>query len=465
MRPSIRHIAWLALVVLLLSPIAVALASASPAPVPVCAPCGEHLEYAADDHGYDVTVESSTATVRVHENGSATWIVTTRLVANESVERLRANETARTEIVRQSFTYRGLADDEIEVQSVEIAPNATMRMTYRMPDFGTWQNDVLLVEYFRSDPGEYLYWWDHPERLTVVGPPGTTVTSGLPGGTVDGRQVTASESAYAARGDGPFVAFGRSGDPLASAKTTMRITTVLAPTILTNLVVFVVIPGTILAIMLGQFTRIVREYDASTGREHQGRRTGIAAIVCVLGLFALGHPAGALLVMDSVDFVAPLSVAGGGFLAVGIATLVVPDRLDRAGVFAATGVAIGAGILAAATTPAVLSALTTAVADEVVLPTTAPRWVIPGVAVLLALPAGYAARQMAGWSGRLAVSLPVIPLVVGVLASVQLTARPGTLFMIVPIALSIGAVAIAIAALPLFALGGFLAVEPENRTH
>ena len=53
--------------------------AAAPPPRPLCDACGDAFERTAEAHGVVLTVERSTATVAVHENGSATWVVRNRL--------------------------------------------------------------------------------------------------------------------------------------------------------------------------------------------------------------------------------------------------------------------------------------------------------------------------------------------------------------------------------------------------
>ena len=77
MRRALRAVVPLALVL----PV-VPVAAASPRPTPACALCGPAFADVADDCARErglpesnVTVTHSRATVRVHENGTATWRV------------------------------------------------------------------------------------------------------------------------------------------------------------------------------------------------------------------------------------------------------------------------------------------------------------------------------------------------------------------------------------------------------
>ncbi|WP_135364964.1 hypothetical protein [Halosimplex halophilum] len=151
-------------------------AVASPQPDPVCRACGASFADAADDRGYDVTVANSTATVRVHANGSATWTVTNRLdgADADALAEPNAAESVARAAVREG---RGLPhvyeEGALTVESVAVeGRSVTVRFTD--PDAGTRQLGTLVVDYFHSD-GVQGGWILDVDEFTLVGPPGTTV--------------------------------------------------------------------------------------------------------------------------------------------------------------------------------------------------------------------------------------------------------------------------------------------------
>lgn len=76
---------------------------ASPQPDPVCGACGSAFEDAAEEDGLAVNVTNSTATVRVHANGSATWIVTNRL-NDSAADRLGEHPALLDRIANRAVT-------------------------------------------------------------------------------------------------------------------------------------------------------------------------------------------------------------------------------------------------------------------------------------------------------------------------------------------------------------------------
>lgn len=173
---------------LLLAVSVVGPALASPQPDVVCDVCGEQFEAGAADVGVNVTVTHSTADVRLYDNGTAVWTVRNDLTA-ESADRLRESETTPSTVTVAAFeTYpEGPVDEPTSVETTLADRTVTVRYRDAAPvtrSFGTY-----LVEYF--DTNGYDYWFIlNADRLSVVGPAGTTVTNQPSKATVHGRTVT-----------------------------------------------------------------------------------------------------------------------------------------------------------------------------------------------------------------------------------------------------------------------------------
>ncbi|WP_372911572.1 hypothetical protein [Salinigranum sp.] len=100
-RTSPRRTVLVALAVVVLVVSATPSASASPRPVPVCGPCSDRLlGGAADARDLSVSVESSTATVRVHDTAER-WTVRVEL-AGSDVEALHEDSGLATDLVEDA---------------------------------------------------------------------------------------------------------------------------------------------------------------------------------------------------------------------------------------------------------------------------------------------------------------------------------------------------------------------------
>lgn len=446
MCPSSRCVLTVAFGAMLFFTTVGSVASASPASVSVCEPCSDRFVHSAEHRGFDVAIERSTATVRVHENGTARWTVHNRLVGDDGIERLQANRSALEAIARNSFSSRAMDDLGHQFEGVRIDGDGVVTMRYRTEGIASWSNGVLLVDYFRDEPGVYVFSGLGADELTVVGPSGTTVTSGLPGGEAAGRQITVTAERYDPRGDGPFVAFGEASDALAGAKTTVAIAAHSAPVFLTNFVALVVIPVGALAALSVGLVRSTRRFDRRwTPRD----RTFAAGLVAALGIVGILHPFLAGVLPFVTGFVPPLLAVGVGFVAVSTFVALLPERFSLPVSFVVVGGALGAGVLAVRFAPAVLPGV-----DP---PRLILRWISPAVPVLLALPAGYAARSDSTRLTPVVLALPVVAVAAGIVAFYPLLSHPGSLFFVLPIFFTLGALGIGIAGLPLFALGAIVA--------
>lgn len=203
-------------------------ALASPQPTPVCGPCGGGFEEAATY--YDVEqqfdVVHSTATVRVHRDGSATWTVRNRLGNESQAATLRDRPGLLRQIVDRAIT-RSTLEGPTENVSVRVE-NRTVVVTFEDPYATTrMPGGVHVVDYFHSrgyDTWPVLT----ADRLSVVGPEGTAVTNDPAGAEVRGRNATWYGNGSVKVWDAPtlttdaYVTFAEPG-PTAPATTTLAI--------------------------------------------------------------------------------------------------------------------------------------------------------------------------------------------------------------------------------------------------
>ena len=154
-------------------------AVASSPPEPICGPCGSSFEEVSDRQGVPVNVTHSTAEVRVDENGSATWIVTTRL-DESSASALASNPERLTPIAREAAVGDGLAADSagsVTVQSATV-DNDTVRIRFVDPDAGSRHAGVLVVDYFHAAGGS-PGWVLNADRVSITGPESAVVGNDL----------------------------------------------------------------------------------------------------------------------------------------------------------------------------------------------------------------------------------------------------------------------------------------------
>lgn len=260
---------------------------ASPAPVSACSPCDEGFLRAADSHGLQTEISRSTATVQVHNNGSATWTAQVRPTNEGVVNRLAENESLARAVASESLGDRYGSGIEHELISADVA-NGSVVIRYRTLDVvQSGLFDTRLLTYFRNSPGAYVYTDLGADELTVIAPPGTTVARGF--GEVANRRMTATE--LSDRQDGPFVVFAPDGSGAPGLFATLAVVDALGGVIVRNLVLFVLLPGSVL---VGGFTLIRRATDATAARNPGRLGTGIALAGTLLLAGTLVFEAGAL---------------------------------------------------------------------------------------------------------------------------------------------------------------------------
>jgi hypothetical protein len=423
---------------------AAAPAIASPAPVSACPPCDEGFVRAAASHGLDTEVRESDATVRVHENGSATW--TARVVpSNESVlNRLAENESLARDVAADSFGVRYGSGIDHELVSADVVDGAFVTR-YRTLDVvrgGIGGTQVLT--YFRDSPGAYIYTDLGADELTVVAPPGTTIARGF--GDVDGRRMTAT--ALPDVRDGPFVVFAPEGSPAPGLLGTLAVANALGGVILRNLLAFVVVPG---GVLVGGLAGVRRYVPSTSHLDPPLLGGGVAAGGALLLVGTFVSEADAL--PATTGNLLGGGVAGAVLLALGIG-IAVPGVRRRLTAGRLVGFGIGVGVGTAVAAEGVLGAnefhslLTLGIA---LLPAT----------VALGWESARATRGESALANRLFVGIAAAAFGV-LLAFAPLTALGGTLFLIVPILLTSAALGVVVVAVPLYLLGA--AGAPTGQT-
>lgn len=421
-------LAVVALTVLLVAVVAVPVA-ASPAPVSACPPCDDGFVRAADGHGLATDVDQSRATVRVHRNGSATWTV--RVVpTNDSVlARLAANDSLARAVASDSFGIRYGDGIEQELLGADVREGAFV-VRYRTLDvvrdgpFGTH-----LVTYFRDSPGAYVYTDLGADELTVVAPDGTTVARGF--GEVTGRRMTATDLPDVR--DGPFVVVAPADAPAPGLLGVLAVLDALAGVIARNVLLFVLLPASVVA---GGLLALRRILPAATDRDPDRFGTTVAA-------------GGALLVAVSVATEADALPVVTGNLLLGAAV---------GGVAMALGTAVtSVGVRRLLTTPrlvgvALALAVSAVAAGERALGGDFHAVLAVGGSLFPAVVA-LGRADAVGESGDRVLAALVTGLVASLAALAPLTALGGTLFLITPILSTFGALAFVLAAVPLYLLG------------
>ena len=251
-----------------------------PPPAPVCGGCGDAYAEAATEAGLDLAVAESAATVRVHENGSATWTVRNRLNGPDA-DRVRGNGTLGERLAREASE---LGDGEFLGSATD---GDAVVYRYRQADFASsGVGGAMVSDYLRQDLRVTNYDFLGADRVTVVAPPGMTVGRAPSEATVDGDRFTLTSV------DQELVTFVPGGDLLAPAKSWLSVADRLSPVVSANvgillipaLVAYVVVFGAVL-FALG------RLLSADAGRRARrvavGVLAGTAAFAALSALYAL----------------------------------------------------------------------------------------------------------------------------------------------------------------------------------
>lgn len=437
MSPRNRALVKPLAVALLLGSLGVAVtapAMASPAAIQVCNVCGEWFVDAAERNDVDLTLEKSTAHVRVFENGTMAWTVRNHVGPDRAVDHLRERPALAAEIARNAMYHDGR-----QIRA-NVSADGVVTIRYRLEDVAQeTPGGALYVSYFRGDPGVYRYYGLGADRLTVVGPEGTLVAGGVAGARVDGRTVTFTSFDY--HSDGPFVVFAPAGATVPALLYAVAALDVVGWLVIRNVAFLLVLPGLITAALLRGTSAVVDVISTP-----DARTTGLA--VAAIAAAFLPHPLYADLLPFINDYV---PILFGGAVAVtllGLGAAKWPS--DRVTVGFLVGAAVLAFLVGAAAV-LVVPALGVPGYHTMNGPVDAVRSVLPAFPALLVLPAGFAAgrprREQLGMLGLVGLS---VGLVLAVLFGVLVTSYLWELNVIAGI---VYAVAIPALGAPLFLLG------------
>ena len=452
MRRAAPLIALLLTIGLLLTPVAPAVAS--PQPDPVCGACGSSFEQIAERQGVAVNVTHSTATVQIHANGSATWVVTNQV--NESAAtRLSENPALLDRIAREAaadgwglpHVYR---DGAVTFQSASIE-DRTVRIQFEDPDAGTRHAGVLVVDYLHSE-GVRGGWILNADRFTVRGPPGTMVVNDPRATIIDeytsadvAPEVTEGNATWrgtaaheyeAAFYDDVYIAYG--GPDTSSLRVDAALTIATAPIWLDNVKSFVFPAVVIYGLLLTGVTAGARwAADASLDADR------VAIVVAGIGLITVLAAVVAELLTE------PSSFAGLGaiYLVTGGIALVRPRSLRS--VRGALTVAV-TSILAVGVILLGLGLVTRPL--EYVAPTVLRGMVfhLPlAVAPAFGLAVARASKREDRWSAALAFVGALVSLALAGMVFVPFDSRPWGLILIFTVG---GAILAALLGLPLAVL-------------
>lgn len=412
-------------------------ALAAPPPEPVCGPCAEPFVEAAASEGVDLRVESSTATIRVHRNGSATWTVRNR-VDDDAARALRANDTVT------AVATRVVDDGSLVAASVD-GNRVTIR--YRLGEFAVPSaGGSYRIDYFREDFAVANYDSLGADRLTLVAPEGLRVGTAPPSATVEGDRMTLTAADYRPGRDSAFVTLVPRDALLAPVLSALALADVLVGVGLRNLARNVAVPTGVFAAGIGAVVVVLsRLRDALPRRSHTA---GVA--LAALGVVAVVHPFYAGIVPGVYGYSPALSAGGVAAIAVGVALTrpTVRSRLDYVGLSVLAAVAFA---MALATVGAVAAVGGPPLRVESVV-----FLLLPALALL---PAGGALGT--GHRGR-AVLTALVGFLLGQLAVVSLTTRPMGVSGLGAVVGSTYAVALVVLGWPLLVVGASLARDADR---
>ncbi|WP_435335540.1 hypothetical protein [Haloarchaeobius sp. TZWWS8] len=265
--PSERAaLAMLAVVVLVGTALPAAMASSPPQPL--CEVCGEEFERAANQDYVQPTVERSTATLAVDENGDGQW--TARLTLDEATaEWFRENEMHLEYTINEALNqkYGETTDGTPYTYGLD---GQTLTIEYEEPDVASrGVGGTLLVDRFHSFRGSGYEF--NVAEFEIRGPDGTIVSNDPPGSPNAG-----DEAATWARPDTPpysvdfsketFVAFHDEGGVAGRVAAEATIVERLGPRFLKDTLLLSLVPMALFISGLGSVRKLGRYDDWSIVR-------------------------------------------------------------------------------------------------------------------------------------------------------------------------------------------------------
>jgi len=257
-------------------------ADAAPPPRPLCDACGESFEETAATHGVMLTVERSTASVSVHDNGSATWVVQNQLADSSDVTRLRTNASLRADIADRAMW-------DTEFLDANVSDNGTITMRYREAEFaeqsvgGAFQSGAFTERYgYRNLDGLGA------DRLEVTAPEGTTIGWAVSGATVsdDGRRMTLTEF-----DEGRVVTFVPDNTLIGPLLSFVVVGSLVGPVMAIQALAYITLPAAVFTLFVGAIAGGLSWLDRDFEMIHDSpgiSLAGIGAFVTGLSILAVG---------------------------------------------------------------------------------------------------------------------------------------------------------------------------------
>lgn len=449
--PSSLPVALVAAAVLLVAAVAVP-AAASPAPVSACPPCDEGFVHAAERHGLDTEVRFSTATVRVHRNGSATWTARVEPTNESALNRLAENESLGRAVARDSFGVRYGSGIDHRLLGADVVDGAFVIRYLTLDVVRDGPFGTVLFTYFRDSPGAYVYTDLGADHVAVIPPERTVVARGF--GDVDDRRLTAL--ALPEVRDGPFVVFAPAGSPTPRLLGALAVADALAGVVARNVLLFVLVPGGVIAGGLAAVRRAVpteRPRDRSDSRRIDPRDLGpgrLGTAVAAVGTLLLGGTlaAEADALPAATGNLLVGGVVGGVLLVLGAAVAVPAARRSLT-----TGRLVGAG--------AALGTIVVLLGGDPLGGDVHATLAMGAALFPAALALGRA--DAAGGDGTRLLLAVTAATAVSLAALAPLRALGGSLFPLAPVLLTGAALVFVPAVVPLYLLGAASVAAPDRR--
>jgi hypothetical protein len=335
--------------VLVVLAVAAAPATAAPPPQELCGVCGDELERTAEEIGVPLTVEHSTATISVDDEGDGHWHAQVRL-SPTATERLAGNETLRTELVHGALDHRTVVDDPRNLETrIE---NDTLVVDFDVVGVASDRLGVSLVT-FASAEGVEGSVTVVADRLTVRGPEGTVPTHVPADATANEAAVIWVDGGLA--GTGPAIAFAGAGGVVGSVATSVALVLDAGSRVGPGTLFVGGIPALVFVGAVGLLVALGNRLPDVRPKRAAGVAVGLA-----FGVTALAGFAATFGTLDATLFT-PLAVAAGLYAVVGGAPLVLADLSTRqACAWVAGAVCLAALVGAAVSAQALRAVLVTA---------------------------------------------------------------------------------------------------------
>jgi len=312
--PSTRLLAGVAIALLAAAavvPALVPVAAGSSPPRAVCGICDGEFERIAADAGYPLDVEHAGVTVAVGANGTGRWTI--RLETTDGAAAVAADPSGFAALLDEHYAgYRTLVDDPRDLRVA--VDGSTVVVRFSVSGMAHRTAGVFLVDYFHGGAADVSYRMA-ADRLTVRGPPGTTLANDPPGAVAENG--TAVWTGGGRDGDagftgGTYVVFGSGAGVVSWVAGQAAIATDVGPLVLSQTAIVSVVPVAVLLAALGAVVGICRSLH-----DWIPRPGPVGAVVAAAGgaMVATGLAGVSVLGVDNGTF---LLGAGTGYALVGL---------------------------------------------------------------------------------------------------------------------------------------------------